>query len=55
MARKKNWLAKVLLYLVLEVGALSGVAMRPDEIDALLRTMNGTQVVQVAKRELDDE
>lgn len=48
---RKNRLAKLLLFAVLEVGALAGVPMRPDQIEALLRMMNGTQIVDVMRRE----
>ena len=55
MARRRNWLAKIFLYVVLEVGALSGVPMRPEQIEALMRSMNGTQVVEVLRRESDGD
>jgi hypothetical protein len=55
LARRRHWLAKIFLYVVLEVGALSGVPMRPEQIESLLRSMNGTQVVDVLRRESDGD
>ncbi len=56
MARKKrNLLAKFFLYAMLEVGALAGAPIRPDDIENLTRAMSGTQVVQVARRENDGD
>jgi len=48
-------LAKLLLYLTLELGALVGVPMRADEIEELTRLMNGTQVVRLVEREPDGD
>ncbi|HEV8631617.1 MAG TPA: hypothetical protein VGV61_14965 [Thermoanaerobaculia bacterium] len=54
MARK-NALAKIFLYGMLELGALAGVPIRPDDIEALARQMNGTQVVELRKRDDDGD
>ena len=45
-------LAKVLLCIVLQVGALSGVSMRPDEIERVMNLNSQPEVVQV--KEQDD-
>ena len=50
MARKRRWTRR-LLYLMLEVGALSGVPMRPEQVEELTRLLNGTAVVAVSRRE----
>jgi hypothetical protein len=52
--RRTNRLAKIFLYVTLELGALAGVPMRPDQVEALLRTMNGQQQVQVVRDEQGD-
>ena len=41
----------LLLFCVLQVGALSGMKMTPDEIERLLELMNRTEIVQVIKKE----
>ena len=33
----KKWLAKAIIYLVLEIGALCGVPMRPEQIEQLMK------------------
>jgi hypothetical protein len=33
----KKWLGKALVYVVLEIGTLCGVPMRPDEIERLMK------------------
>lgn len=50
----KTWLGKVLVYLVLELGALCGVPVRPDEIEQLMK-INETKIAQVARNENDDD
>jgi len=50
MARK-SWLASVLAYLILELGALVGVPMRPDQIEEMTRMMNDAAVVRVVERD----
>lgn len=42
----RKWLGFGFLYLVLEVGAVCGIPMSPDEIERLL-SMNRPAVVQV--------
>jgi hypothetical protein len=45
----KTCLGKALVYLVLEIGALSGVPMRPDEIAKIMQVMDRN--VAVATRD----
>ena len=40
---------------MLEVGALAGAPIRPDDIENLTRLMHSTQVVQVVRREDDGD
>ena len=47
-------LRTIFLCAVLEVGALTGVMMRPEEIRELLQTMNQPKVAHVL-RETDDD
>lgn len=50
---EKRWrLRRLLLFLVLEMGALLGVPMKADEIEELTRNMNRPAVIVV---ERDDE
>jgi len=50
-----HWLAKILMFLVLETGALAGVPMRPDQIEELTRIMNRTAVVDVQRQDDGDD
>lgn len=52
---KRGWLAKILMFVVLEAGALLGVPMRPDQIEDLTRLMNETLVEHVVRRENDGD
>jgi len=54
MARRNLW-RKLLLFGLLELGAVCGVPIRPDEIERLSRSMNGTVVVDVAGRTDDGD
>jgi len=47
----KKLLGKVLLLAFLQVGALSGVPMSPQQIEELMEVMNRTQIVQVVKKD----
>jgi hypothetical protein len=53
-----QWIRKrfrtIFLCAVLELGALAGVPMRPEEIRELLQTMNQPKVAHVL-RETDDD
>ena len=44
-------LGKLLIFSVLEVGALAGVPMSPEQIQKLMDVMHRTQVVQVVKKD----
>jgi hypothetical protein len=44
----------IFLCLVLEVGALTGVPMRPEEIRELMQTLNQPKVAHVLKETDDD-
>jgi hypothetical protein len=44
-------LAKLLLFSVLEIGALVGVPMSPQKIEELMNVMHRTAVVQVDKKD----
>jgi hypothetical protein len=46
-------LAKALVYLVLEIGALAGVPMRPDQIAEIME-ISGRQAVQIKRDEKGD-
>ncbi|HXU45709.1 MAG TPA: hypothetical protein VN783_09290 [Thermoanaerobaculia bacterium] len=46
----KKLLAKIFLYGMLEIAALSGAPVRPDEIEALSRLMTATQVAEVLRQ-----
>ena len=51
----KKTLGKVLLFAFLQVGALSGVPMSPQQIEELMEVMNRVQVVQVVNKARDNE
>ncbi len=48
---RKRRLATVFTYLMLEVGALMGAPVRPEQIQEITRLLNQTQVAQVAERD----
>ena len=52
---RRRWLAKLMLFAVLEVGALAGVPIRPDQIEELARLMNQTVATTVKRREADGD
>jgi hypothetical protein len=54
MARRR-WLGTVAVYLILELGALCGVPVRPDEVERMSRLANGSLVTQVERREDDGD
>lgn len=54
MARRRNRWASVLIYALLEFGALVGVPMRPHEIEEISRRLTNA-VVQVAEKERDGD
>jgi len=47
----KRKLRALLVCLPLLLGSMSGVPMRPEQVDQLMRTMNEQQVVQVIPAE----
>ena len=51
----KKTLRKVLLFAFLQVGALSGVPMSPQQIEELMEVMNRVQIVQVVNKARDNE
>lgn len=53
MSLKKS-LARILLFAVLEAGALAGVPMTPDKIREILQMMNRARVEYVVKTESGD-
>jgi len=50
----KKSLGKILLFLVLEAGAVLGVPMGPRQIEELMQTLNKTHHEQCIKSEKDD-
>lgn len=53
MSLKKS-LGRILLFLVLEVGAVLGVPMGPRQIEELMQTLNRTHHEHCIKSEKDD-
>jgi len=47
----KSALGKLLLFGMLQVGALAGVPMTPQKIEELMEVMNRVRVVQVIHKE----
>ena len=47
----KKTLAKLLVFAVLELGALAGVPMSPEEIEKLMNVMHRTKIEIVVKKE----
>jgi len=47
----RKLLAKLLLFSALEIGALCGVPMSPQQIESLMEVMNRTEIVQMIDRE----
>jgi hypothetical protein len=47
----RKTLAKVLVLATLEVGALMGVPMRPEEIESLMNVMHQTKIEYVVKKD----
>lgn len=48
----KKILGKLLIYGILELGALAGVPMSPEQIEKIMQVMNRIKVVHVLK--MDD-
>lgn len=51
MAIRDRWLAKVVLYVTLELGAMMGVPIRPEDIEAMSRSMNDAVVMESVRGE----
>lgn len=49
-----RWLAKLVMFALLEVAALVGVPMRPDQIEELTRMMNRTAVTMPVRQKRSD-
>ncbi len=47
----KKALGRLLLFAVLNVGALAGVPMTPDDIEKLMQVMHRTKVVHILRTE----
>jgi hypothetical protein len=47
----KKTLGKALLFGILQVGALAGVPMTPEEIGKVMNAMHRTKIVQVVKKD----
>ena len=47
----RRLLAKLLFFSVLEIGALCGVPMSPQQIERLMEVMNRTEIVQIMEKE----
>jgi hypothetical protein len=45
-----QWIGKALVYLMLEMGALAGVPMRPEEIEKLMRVFDKTTITAVQEK-----
>ena len=50
---KRSWIRTVSLYLILEVGSLLGVPMRPEDIEQLTRQLNDAVSTEVDERQQD--
>ena len=49
----RKLLGKILVFGMLELGALAGVPMTPEDIEKIMNVMHRTKVVQIVKK--DDE
>jgi hypothetical protein len=49
----KKTLAKALLFGILQIGALAGVPMTPEEIEKVMNVMHRTKIVHVIKKKDD--
>lgn len=47
----KRSLARLLVFAVLEVGALCGVPMSPEQIERVMNLMTRTKIVHVIKKD----
>jgi len=49
--RFRNRLAKVLVFAILQFGALAGIPMDPEQIEKLMNVMHRTKVEYVVKKD----
>ncbi len=47
----KKLLGKILVFGMLEIGALAGVPMTPEDIEKIMNVMHRTKVVQIVKKD----
>jgi hypothetical protein len=47
----RKTLARLLVFAVLEIGALAGVPMSPEEIEKLMNVMHRTKIEYVVKKD----
>jgi hypothetical protein len=51
----RKMLGKLFIFAFLEIGALAGMPITPEQIEELMNLMNRTKVVQVLKTENDPD
>lgn len=49
----RKLLGKILIFSMLQIGALAGVKMTPEEIEKVMNVMHRTKIVKIVKK--DDE
>jgi hypothetical protein len=49
----KKLLGKILIFGMLEIGALAGVPMTPEDIEKIMNVMHRTKVVHIVKKDDD--
>ena len=47
----RKLLGRILIFGMLEIGALAGVPMTPEDIEKIMNVMHRTKVVQVVKKD----
>jgi hypothetical protein len=47
----RKTLATIFVFAALQLGALAGVPMRPDEIEKLMNVMHRTKIVHVVRKD----
>lgn len=55
MSRFRKLLGKVMIFVFLEMGAVVGLPVTPEEIEKLLNVMNRTKVVHILRTENDKD
>lgn len=53
----RKMLGKILVFGMLEIGAMAGLPITPEEIEKIMQVMHRTKVVQIVKNEegLDED